>query len=238
MKPVQLFVIILTVLTFLFVLYHINDEIYVQEGYDNVPSCGSSNSRTSRVPSCYTSVQKDDYLDYKDIDYSDYTLKTKIVTPICPSDPYHNMRYNTKHHYGTDIRSSGRILTDVSANTPVASNTLTAKDTATKAPEPAQDTTKKEPAPANAGGPSKDASIAVPSMPSATTDDYMLSVAQKPTVPKPANDKEKSEPGTCPPCPACERCPEPTVDCKRVVKYKDQQYPVPLISDFSHFSRY
>ena len=49
--------------------------------------------------------------------------------------------------------------------------------------------------------------------------------------------KEDPKP-TCPPCPACERCPEPQVDCKRVVKYKDQQYPVPVIADFSHFSRY
>lgn len=49
---------------------------------------------------------------------------------------------------------------------------------------------------------------------------------------------KKSE---CPPCPACEACPEPTVECKRVAKYKrptkesKTRYPVPVLNDFSQF---
>lgn len=50
--------------------------------------------------------------------------------------------------------------------------------------------------------------------------------------------REKSE---CPPCPACEPCPEPTVECKRVAKYKrptresKTKFPVPVLNDFSQF---
>ena len=54
----------------------------------------------------------------------------------------------------------------------------------------------------------------------------------------------KSEPTSvrddkCPPCPACQRCPEPVVECKKVVNYTNAassgQLPVPYINDFSKF---
>ena len=41
------------------------------------------------------------------------------------------------------------------------------------------------------------------------------------------------------PCPACERCPEPAFDCKKVPNYRssavDQYLPVPVLNDFSSF---
>ena len=41
----------------------------------------------------------------------------------------------------------------------------------------------------------------------------------------------------CPPCPACERCPEPSFECKKVPSYSgiNSYLPVPVLSDFSTF---
>ena len=42
----------------------------------------------------------------------------------------------------------------------------------------------------------------------------------------------------CPPCPACARCPEPSITCKAVPNYNainDQFLPQPVLNDFSQF---
>ena len=42
-----------------------------------------------------------------------------------------------------------------------------------------------------------------------------------------------------PPCPACERCPEPAFECKKVPNYRspsiDNYMPVPVLNNFSNF---
>jgi hypothetical protein len=45
------------------------------------------------------------------------------------------------------------------------------------------------------------------------------------------------EQSKCPPCPACERCPEPAFECKKVPSYSglNSYLPVPVLSDFSTF---
>ena len=52
--------------------------------------------------------------------------------------------------------------------------------------------------------------------------------------------KLKSTDGNCPPCPACERCPEPSFDCKKVPNYRSTSVgdylPMPILNDFSRFS--
>ena len=46
-------------------------------------------------------------------------------------------------------------------------------------------------------------------------------------------------PAPVPPCPPCERCPEPAFDCKRVPKYNSasssKYLPLPVLADFSQF---
>ena len=50
----------------------------------------------------------------------------------------------------------------------------------------------------------------------------------------------KMSSGSCPPCPACERCPEPSFDCKKVPNYRSTSVgdylPMPILNDFSRFS--
>ena len=46
--------------------------------------------------------------------------------------------------------------------------------------------------------------------------------------------------GNAPPCPACERCPEPSFDCKKVPNYRSASVgnylPMPILNDFSRFT--
>lgn len=50
--------------------------------------------------------------------------------------------------------------------------------------------------------------------------------------------KEKIDESKCPPCPACERCPEQSFSCQKVPNYKafnPTTMPLPVMSDFSGF---
>lgn len=46
--------------------------------------------------------------------------------------------------------------------------------------------------------------------------------------------------GSCPPCPSCERCPEPAFSCEKVINYRSpsvgQYLPMPVLGDFSTFN--
>ena len=48
-------------------------------------------------------------------------------------------------------------------------------------------------------------------------------------------EKNKNQPA----CPPCERCPEPTVTCERVVNFRSpnisKYMPMPVLNDFSTF---
>ena len=222
-----MFVIGLLLSFIFFVLFHVDYEpsLPLIEGYtDPVPSC-----QTERVPSCYASLVGDDYLDfYSDAKREDYILKTEIVTPVCPRDPYASM--------GVDLKSADKMITDLSGNLKqdasnnwVFNNLYLAATQKPVDPLPANQVSKETQTDSKKDTPSASVTPAGVSSPSTVSDNYMLNAPKC---------KDEPKPNTCPPCPACERCPEPTVDCKRVVKYKDQQYPVPVISDFSHFSRY
>jgi len=61
-----------------------------------------------------------------------------------------------------------------------------------------------------------------------------------PSCPSPivkCKDKSKNN-GTCPPCPACARCPQAAFECKKVPTYSSfdaDHLPVPVLNDFSTF---
>ena len=61
----------------------------------------------------------------------------------------------------------------------------------------------------------------------------------KGSVAKLNQQKQDDKTGQCPPCPACERCPEPAFECKKVPNYRspsiDNYMPVPVLNDFSRF---
>ena len=55
----------------------------------------------------------------------------------------------------------------------------------------------------------------------------------------PSPTQSGCKPAVVPPCPPCERCPEPSFDCKRVPNYNsaaiNQYLPQPMLADFSQF---
>ena len=58
-------------------------------------------------------------------------------------------------------------------------------------------------------------------------------------IQEPTNTNGCCKPAPVPPCPPCERCPEPAFDCKRVPNYNsvtsNQYLPRPVLTDFSQF---
>ena len=73
-----------------------------------------------------------------------------------------------------------------------------------------------------------------------TTDPETIAMINdmKATITK-LNQQANQNKETCPPCPACERCPEPAFECKKVPNYRspsiDNYMPVPVLNDFSKF---
>jgi len=237
MKSVQLFVMILLISFILYMIFHIDAcesmEGFHTESYDSDEDYEGYENK-SVVPSCYATVQKDNYLHYPSVSSDDYILKTKIVTPVCPNNPYLSMG-SMLHSYNASF--------DPRLNQNTRSDDSTMKKEIEKEKEKQKEKEKekkeeKEPSPKNEPGLSNNASITNFAPLSSPSNQFLLS-PQTPFTPTPASKEDKtSKPETCPPCPACERCPEPVFDCKKVITYKDQQYPVPVIADFSAFSRF
>jgi DnaJ-class molecular chaperone len=73
-----------------------------------------------------------------------------------------------------------------------------------------------------------------------TTDPETIAMINemKATITK-LNQQANQNKETCPPCPACERCPEPAFECKKVPNYNasanNEYLPIPVLNDFSSF---
>ena len=250
-----------------------------------VPAC----KRGSKHSHPIGPVNKDDYL--TKLKRDNYILKSKIVSPVCPKNPYdipetdwkkehedlhkkereerEELRKKENENKGSnspapnmDVSSNKLTYSSYSSqdtnssntnnpntnkpNTDVSSNNLSNSNNLYNINYPSKSTkssdTKQDNSKSNTSGQSNNQAPTFFNSNTMMNNNSLLSKPEKKNVPEPAKaEDKKSEPqdlSKCPPCPACERCPEPTVDCKKVVKYKDKSYPVPVISDFSHFSRF
>jgi len=250
MMLVQLLVIILLLSFILFIMFQVEEvegfNVKNIEGMADLAESGMTDpdlppcpANSAGVPSC-GSAATDPYLNdfYKD---ENYVLKTRIVTPVCPKDPYDSVcsdwkkehedlhkkeRDKDKEEREKDERERRRLeLSNNSLpnlNRDISSNPLPEGPLGLLGPTPPN-----------------------PNFFNSNTmlnNNTLLSTPEKKVEPEPAKaEDKKSTPedlSKCPPCPACERCPEPTVDCKKVVNYKNKSYPVPLIADFSNFSKF
>ncbi len=231
----------------------------LDETYDTGDvDCGSD----SRVPPCFSSVQTD-YNDFTSgfLKDDDYILKTQIITPVCPSNPYtpfgSDISANEDVTSGSDINFSdfssflNSKYTRDSSNNSISSqgdgsfniynnitNTTYKTQTISPGAEPKIDQTA--------------VSNWMLSNPHTNNENVNNNPSGDPKykneTPQPASNvpNNTSQPSTisesnstCPPCPACQRCPDPVVECKRVINYKNpnatSRIPVPLIDDFSNF---
>jgi hypothetical protein len=113
MKSLKIFVILLLISFILFIIFQL--EIFrTKEGlvssYEAPPLCEGDTS--SQPPPCWATVQKEKYTGrVSEFVSDDFILKTKIVSPVCPNDPF-------------DI--SGNISDDLSGNNPTPTPRSTA----------------------------------------------------------------------------------------------------------------
>jgi len=193
---------------------------------EDVPSCDGSGS-DSAVPGCYNTVRGGSYNGFmSDFLTSDYILKTQMVTPVCPNNPVGEV--------GTEYGKEERIITP--------EDDQTKKDAAKTDydPAPVKPDEKKTPSFLTTDLFGLGQGTAQGTTPSQGTaqgetaevkNTYLLNAPTTTVKPEPSR-------GSCPPCPACQRCPEPVVECKRVVNYNAagvSNLPVPMIADFSKF---
>jgi hypothetical protein len=191
---------------------------------------GMSNVSDDNAPPCYSSIQDDEWAIYsEDEDKNNYILKTKIVPPkgtACPteiSSPASNYLDNiTSSSNSNNITSSSNNITS-SSNSDTSTTTNTNISTNTPYTPTSSNITE------NGSNTSSNTST-FNTMPNTlyNTNTNTNSIESK---------NEKS--GSCPPCPACERCPEPAFDCKKVPNYRSpsigQYLPMPILNDFSTF---
>jgi hypothetical protein len=156
-----------------------------------------------------------------------YILKTKIVPPkgtACPTEISDSAsKYlddiDKTDENGQNNQNNQSIESISSNSTNSTSNytSITESQAASPAPAPVDST----PSPANNN----------------LMDQY--APINQTTQPLTQNHSVTNDKNTCPPCPACERCPEPAFDCKKVPNYRSpsmgQYLPLPILNDFSTF---
>jgi hypothetical protein len=226
----------------------------------DIPGSPGCENLDSNVPPCYNTIKKN-YNDFTSDFLKDdkYILKTQIVTPTCPSNPYTPFNLtDSKTDTTIDYDSSyNQLVADFlkSYSTRELSNNLQPRDgsfnvynnitnttykTQTISPgaEPKIDPTSisnwtlTNPLTTNANNtPSEDSQF------KNETPEAVSNVSNSKSQPSTIEESNSS----CPPCPSCERCPDPIVECKRVINYRNpnamSNIPVPVIDDFSNFTK-
>jgi hypothetical protein len=221
-----------------------------------VPGC---NDTDSNVPPCYNSIQQN-YNDFTSDFLKDdkYILKTQIVTPVCPSNPYTPFNNDTSNSVLSNNDSNyNQLVSDFlkSYNTQDISNNLQPRDGSFNIFNNITNTTYKTDNISPGSEPKVDPTsvsnwmLNNPLTTNANNTPLEESQFKNETPEAVSNvSNSKSQPSTieesnstCPPCPSCERCPEPIVECKRVINYRNpnamSNIPVPVIDDFSNFTK-
>jgi hypothetical protein len=172
-------------------------------------------------------------------DYADdYILKTEIVVPTCPMCPLYHEDAGIESVYDSGVGSNAG---DANGNSDTVDNDAYKQqkweDTHTdelimNEPEEPVETVESKPIPPAA--PSTYTPPAPqPQVGLAGSDTPMAANPAPVSSPAPAKSEDT------PPCPACERCPEPAFECKKVPNYRSpsmQNYmPIPVLNDFSKF---
>lgn len=186
----------------------------------------NSDYQSDDTPQCYpnTVVSEDDDSGYSSYhhDHGDdmYILKTKIVPPkgtACPSkisDPASN--------YLNGIGASAVAVGAANEMNSSQSESTSFTSITTPQIQQTQKETEKKPEPVNSNTKNKE-----------------VLNEPKGTVSQTNQQKPKTNSDSCPPCPACERCPEPAFECKKVPNYRSpsigQYMPMPILTDFSKF---
>lgn len=228
-NKVTVLIIILIGVTLLFaILGSLNIKQSVEGFSENTIGCSGE-----IVPKCHDKVLR--FADYEEDALDDYILKTEMVVPTCPTCPLHHEDANIRPVYSDgiaanagDANGESDKVDDDAYNQQKWEDTH--QDEETSFYEDKEETK-----------PSPPAAPATYTPPQPQPPQVGLAGSATPMAanPAPVSSPAPAENKDTPPCPACERCPEPAFECKKVPNYRSpsmQNYmPIPVLNDFSKF---
>ena len=204
-----------------------SDIIENMDSQDEVPKC----SGLPNVPDCHETVISD----YDPYSYdSKYILKTQVVPPVCPACP----SVINNHEHGNNLYDG---LVDENGVSVIQESTEINQEAqvSNSSNEEYTSVTNIENTTINNNGEDKkdknnNANNATIANNNILSDEILK--RQKSFYDRGSPSENVSS--QCPPCPACERCPEPAFTCEKVINYKSpssKQYLMPVLNDFSSF---
>lgn len=207
--------------------------------YDPALSEICSGPTDSIAPGCFATVRAENEENYFNHIDSDYILKTQIETPVCPNTPFEY----TNNGFGSLLSDDNSIVTESDTSPKLLSSNTSSSTKVSSNSTPSNNTIlSSNSTPSSLEDPytiQSDLATNSAQNNSSGLNDLNLNYPILPANPAPATaDTLKQDSMKCPPCPACDRCPEPSVECKRVVNYSASgsgNTPVPYINDFSKF---
>ena len=207
----------------------------IVEGMENevdVPQCSGSQD----PPSCYDTINSE----YDPYAYdTNYILKTRILPPLCPACPSTiNNHHDANNLYDGLLDEYGNSITNSSTEINQTSQVSNSSNEEYNSVTNIENTTINnldENRNSNSNDNNKKVNDKEMDQNKILSDKILERQKQ-------FFDREKESENTssqCPPCPACERCPEPAFTCEKVINYKSpsskQYLPMPVLNDFSNF---
>jgi hypothetical protein len=240
LSKVTVLVIILIGVTLLFALLgSLNIKPSVEGFTDDTLGCSGE-----IVPKCHDKVLH--FAGYDDDAADDYILKTQVVVPTCPTCPSYHEDADIKPVYSEGVAANAG---DANGDSDKVDDDAykqqkwedTHKDEGNLEEERQRDNSPPRPTPPAAPATYIEApapQAPAPQAPQAPQVGLAGSATPMTATPAPVSTPAPANQDT-PPCPACERCPEPAFECKKVPNYRSpsmQNYmPIPVLNDFSKF---
>jgi hypothetical protein len=221
LSKVTVLVIILIGVTLLFaILGSLNIKPSVEGFKEDTIGCSGE-----LVPKCHDKVLR--FADYDEDPIDDYILKTELVVPTCPTCPMYHEDSDIKPTYSSGVASGAG---DANGSSDIVDDDAYRQQQWEDTHEPDELIVEESKPPPPAAPPTY---TQTPQVGMAGSDTPMAANPTPVSTPAPAKSEDT------PPCPACERCPEPAFECKKVPNYRSpsmQNYmPIPVLNDFSKF---
>lgn len=207
-----------------------SDIIENMDSQEEVPKC----SGLPNVPDCHDTVISD----YDPYSYdSKYILKTQVVPPVCPACPsvINNHEHGNNLYDGLVDENGVSVVqesTEINQEAQVSNSSNEEYTSVTNIENTTINNNDDDKKDKKNNDKNDNNTIANNNILS----DEILK-RQKSFYDRSSSSENVSS--QCPPCPACERCPEPAFTCEKVINYKSpsskQYLPMPVLNDFSSF---
>jgi hypothetical protein len=248
LNDIKIIILILIGVTILFAI--LGTFKGLKENMEDPPQCYSDYHSDVKCYSDVLASNEDEssstHASYTETSDDKYILKTKIIPPKGTSCPIEISPPASKYLNGvatsstseTTAPTTGTSTTQIQNSSNLnSSNTSTSSTNITNVGIPGTSGSNSSNTPVAADS----ASSSPSSVPGAENEAIVKNTATLNEIKGSLTqiNQQKPKPETCPPCPACERCPEPAFDCKKVPNYRSpsigQYLPMPILNDFSTF---